>query len=137
MADYAVCQLACLPDKSTSCGICGQTHAFGECPALSNTRYMCHYVSATQRHHKRMHSDLKRYTDGAANKNIQDLTTKTPSMKIPPNTPPDFCEGKEKLVPLQALLPLSLNMTAGQLSYHLLMACPLLLHLDQRQPQSP
>ena len=96
MADYAVCQLARLPDDSTSCGICGQTHAFGECPALSNTRYMRHYVSATQRHHKKMHSDLKRYADGAADKNIRELTNKTPSMKISPNPPPVFRKGEEK-----------------------------------------
>jgi hypothetical protein len=92
LADFAVCQLARLPDDSTSCGICGQTHAFGECPALSNTRYMRHYVSATQRHHKKMHSDLKRYADAGADKNIRELKTESPPLQAPP----DFQQGEEK-----------------------------------------
>ena len=48
---------------------------------------MRHYVSATQRHHKKMHTDLKRYADTSTDKNIREIKTETP---------PDFQQGEEK-----------------------------------------
>jgi hypothetical protein len=61
IADFTVCQLANVADDSKTCGICAQSHPFGECPALTNTCYMRHFVSASQRHHKKLLGDLKRY----------------------------------------------------------------------------
>jgi hypothetical protein len=87
LADYTVCQLARQATDSRACNVCGQTHPFGECPALSNPRYMRHYVSATQRHHKKMHADLTRYANSPSDsdKVVRPLLTtpkKTPDFQV-------------------------------------------------------
>jgi hypothetical protein len=91
LADYAVCQLAHQPVDSKLCNVCGQLHPFGECPALSNTRYMRHYIGATQRHHKKMQADIARY--GAAS---SDSDKAVRSLLATPTPPPDFQVGEEK-----------------------------------------
>jgi hypothetical protein len=90
LANFAVCQLAQLPEDSQPCGICSQQHPFGECSALSNTCYMQYFVSATQQHHKIIHTNLKCYASSSNDKDhtVHPLTTN-------PTTPLDFCMGKE------------------------------------------